>query len=262
MEGEHKATASERKPLRIAAFMSGSGTNLRRIIELQKKLNDDLFQVVVIFTDTKDESKCNARTIAEEYGIPLIVNDIMDYYRARGHESKRDMQIREQYDTETAAAIAKHDVDLVALCGYMSIVTSPVYSRFLTLNVHPADLTKLDSGGRRAYAGCMGAGCIKQAIINGDSEVRSSVHVVNGELDGGPVVALSPPLKVEFGIDEHSGEELNEAAEAYQELLKEKGDWVVYPETIRMIAEGRIRINSGNVQVYVDGKEVENGYRL
>ncbi|MBI2142236.1 hypothetical protein HYU15_01950 [Candidatus Woesearchaeota archaeon] len=248
------------RPLRIAAFMSGSGTNLRRIIELQKRLNDALFQVVVIFTDTKDEEKCSAGKIAEEYNIPLIVNDIMDYYRAKGHATKKDMRIREEYDAETATAIAKHDVDLVALCGYMSIVTFPVYSRFLTLNVHPADLTKLDSSGRRVYAGCMGAGCIRQAIISGDSEVRSTVHVVNGELDGGPVVALSPPLKVEFGIDGHSSEELSEAAEAYQDLLKEKGDWVVYPETIRMIAEGRMRIEKGNV--YVDGKKVENGYRL
>ena len=251
-----------RKPLRIAAFMSGTGTNLRRIIELQKKLNDAVFQVVVIFTDTKDEAKCNARKISEEYGIPIIVNDITDYYKARGLESKRDMIVREQYDSETAAAIAKHGVDIVALCGYMSIVTSAVYSRFVTLNVHPADLTKVEADGKRIYAGCMGAGCIRKAIVNGETEVRSTVHLVNGELDGGPVIALSPPVKIDFDVDGHSGEELSEAAEAYQEILKEKGDWVVYPETIRMLAEGRMKIGGKSGEVHVDGVLMENGYRL
>ncbi len=251
--GVHKS-----KPLRIAAFMSGSGTNLRRILELQKKYSDQLFKVVVIFTDTKDESRCNAGIIADECGIPLLVNDIMDYYSERGHSSKKDMAIRSQFDSETAAELKKRDVQIVALCGYMSLVTAQIYKEFITINVHPADLTRIDKSGKRLYAGCAGHECIKKAILAHDSEVRSTVHLVNGDLDGGPVIAVSQPVKV---ISNYSSEQaLDAASRKYQDELKQKGDWMIYPKVISMLAEGRITINGENV--FVDGVLVKDGIRF
>lgn len=241
--------------LRVAGFMSGSGTNLRRIIELQKNLGETTFKVAAIFTDTKDEKKCNARKIGEEYRIPVIIRDIKDYYLARGMASRRDMKIREEYDTETARELRQYEVGLVALCGYMSVVTAPIYENFITLNVHPADLTKTRRG-KRVYAGCAGAECVKKAVLNREREIRATVHIVNGELDGGPIISVSRPVD----LSGFNRGRMEEDAEKYLNQLKENGDWMIYPDTIRLIAEGRLKI-MGNSEVYLDGVLMKNGYR-
>ena len=53
---------------------------------------------------------------------------------------------------------------------------------------------------------------------------------------------------------------LNMAVDEHQEKLKEKGDWVIFPRTIEMIAEGRFAFDDQN-RVYVDGVPVPEGYR-
>ena len=143
----------KKNAMKIAAFMSGTGSNLRRILELQKKLESSgnkLFEVAMIFTDTADESKCNARKIAGEYGIGFYCSDIRNYYSSRGHKDRKDIEARKEYDKETAGLLKKHNVDVVALCGYMSIVSGEICDNFLTVNVHPADLTETAGGFTRA----------------------------------------------------------------------------------------------------------------
>jgi len=132
------------EPMAIACFTSGEGTNLRRLIEKQLQ-PDSVFKVVMIFTDTKDDTKCNAKKIAEEYGIPYYCNDIKEYYSTRGYRDRKDMNVRKSYDKETVELLKKHKVDVVALCGYLSIVSGEICDNYLTLNVHPADLRILDS---------------------------------------------------------------------------------------------------------------------
>jgi Glu-tRNA(Gln) amidotransferase subunit E-like FAD-binding protein len=54
---------------------------------------------------------------------------------------------------------------------------------------------------------------------------------------------------------------LEEIVRAHQERLKEKGDWIIYPLTLRMVSEGRYAIDQkGNI--YVDGQLMPFGYRL
>jgi len=145
------------KVMKVAAFMSGTGSNLRKIIE-----NKEGYEVVMIFTDNP---KSNAEAIAKESGIPYYCSDIKQYYKDRGHEDRKDMGIRMEYDKETVKLLEKHEVDVVALCGYWSIVSEGICGRYLTINVHPADLRILDDEGKRLFAGCVGAGCVKRAVL-------------------------------------------------------------------------------------------------
>lgn len=250
------------EPVRIAAFMSGTGSNLRKILQLQQQLQQqgkNLFKVVMIFTDTADEKVCNARRIAEDYKIAYYCNDIREYYRKRGLSDRKDMKIREEYDAETAKLLKMHKVDVVALCGYMSIVTRPVIGNFLTINVHPADLRIKDSSGRRLYAGCMGPECVKKAILNGEKEVRSTTHIVTESVDHGQVLLVSKPVKLEVNNSSYGSEDLDRLSHLYQEKLKEEGDWKIYPETIKMLAEGRFAADEKGT-IYVDGRQIPNGY--
>ena len=247
--------------MKVAAFMSGSGSNLRRILERQQQLRQqgkEIFRVVMIFTDAADEKICNARKIAEEYKIAYYCNDIREYYRKRGLSDRKDMKVREDYDAETAKLLKMHKVDVVALCGYMSIVTRPVIGSFLTLNVHPADLRIKDESGRRKYAGCMGSDCVKKALMNREKEVRSTTHIVAEEVDQGQLLLISKPVKLDASSGS-SGEELEKVAHEYQEKLKEGGDWKIYPETIQMLAEGRF-VADEKEMIYVDGRPIPEGH--
>ncbi|MBI2549750.1 phosphoribosylamine--glycine ligase [Candidatus Woesearchaeota archaeon] len=253
------------EPMKVAAFMSGSGSNLRRILELQQQLKQqgkELFKVVMIFTDTADEKICNAKKIAAEYKVAYYCNDIREYYAKLGYSDKKDMKIRQQYDAETAKLLRMHKADIVALCGYMSIITKPVIGSFLTVNVHPADLRIKDESGGRKYAGCMGSECIKKAMINGEKEARSTTHIVTENVDQGQVLLVSKPVRLDItNIRSSNEEELDKIAHEYQEKLKEQGDWKVYPETIKMLAEGRLAADEKGT-IYADEEARQNGLEM
>ncbi len=238
--------------MKVAAFLSGTGSNLRRILDLERRLKDKSpFKVVLIFSDTADENICNGRKIAAEYKIPYYCNDIRQYYEERGLNTRKDMKVREEFDSETARLMRMHKADIVALCGYMSIVTRPIIRNFLTVNVHPADLRKKNSDGTRKYAGLGGSDCVKKAIMDKESEIRSTTHIVTDEVDAGQILLVSKPVVLPQNAREVE-------AGQYQEKLKEVGDWEIYPLTLKMIAEGKFARSDKGV-IYFDGKPIPEG---
>lgn len=256
--------------MRVACFMSGSGTNVLKILENQNRKGDDCpYKVVLIFTDVFDPSnqRCKAQSISAQYQIPYEHNDMREFYRRHGLESKKDLTLRPEYDQTTLKMIEKYDIDLVALCGYMSIVTHPLLDRFedRIVNVHPADLSVRD-GDKRKYTGL---NAVRDAILAGEKKLYSTTHIVREKVDYGEILMRSQPIDVNLP-DSVTLEDLHKPENAaltkriaaeHQERLKEKGDWVIYPKTLEMIGEGRYAVN-GQGNVYVDGILMPNGFRL
>jgi len=241
--------------------MSGSGTIVRKIIEHQISLRESPYKVVVIFTDNPES---NAKNIAKEYGIPLVVNDIKKFYDER---DITDMTIREEYDKKTLELIEPFKQDIIALCGYAWVLAKPLLSRYLIINVHPADLS-VEENGKRKYVGLHHIPPMK-AILAGEKYLHSSTHIVTDKLDSGQILVISKPLKVKLpkGItltDLKKPENkllLKKISEEHQNKLKEVGDWEIFPLTIQWIAEGRFSIDKKR-NIYFDGKLIKNGYRL
>lgn len=234
-------------PMRVAGFMSGSGSNLIRIIENQMYVScfgSVPYHVAVIFSNNKEGK---AEEIGRRNNIPIIVNDIKDFYAKRG-KPLRDMEARREYDAETVELIKPFNVDAIAYAGYMSIVTAPLLSAFLGVNVHPADLSVLDAKGRRKY---MGDGAVAKALADGSKEIRATTHLMTEEVDGGQILMVSKPLIVEPGVD----------AEEHQSRLKQVGDLEIFPLTLRYISEGKYQMD-GEGRVYFEGKEIPDGFRL
>lgn len=255
----------KKQPMRIACFMSGSGTNVRKIIEHQVKLKKEKgkssYEVVLIFTDN---SESNAKNIAKEYGIPLEVNDIKEFYHGKG---MKDKSVREEFDKKTVGLIKKYDIGLIALCGYAWVVTKPLLSKYTIVNVHPADLSVVEKGNRK-YVGLHHVPAMK-AILAGEKSLHSTTHLVTEDLDMGEILVISKPLKVELPkgvtLEElkkpENKELLIKIAEEHQNKLKEVGDWKIFPLTLQLIAEGRFGIDKDR-KVYFNGKLLKNGYRL
>ena len=97
---------------------------------------------------------------------------------------------RNAFDAETADLLRAYGADVVVLLGYLFVITGPLLSVFpdRILNVHDADLALRNADGSPRYPGLHAT---RDAIVAGERETRSSVHLVTPQLDGGPVIARS-----------------------------------------------------------------------
>lgn len=252
------------KPMRIACFMSGTGTNARKLIEYQKSFENKLqippFKIVAIFTDNPDS---NAKAIANEFELPYLEGDFGKFIEGK----EKNSESRKQFDRMAYWMIKSCRADAIALCGYSRIVTAPILDNYLVVNVHPGDLSVAEDGKRR-YVGLHNVPA-KKAILAGEQFLHSTTHIVTEELDAGSLLVISKPLTVELpygvNLDDLRNPEneklLDEVASKHQDMLKEIGDWEILPLTLHWIAEGRFGIGGDN-KVYLDGREIINGYRL
>ncbi len=258
---------SRSEAMRLACFMSGSGTNVLKIIENQSIKQDEKYRVVLIFADNEDPSKCNAKKIAESRGIPLVMHDIGKFYADHGQTSSKDLALRAQFDSESVELIDPHDVDVIALGGYMNILTQPMLDRYpgKIINVHPGDLSiKVEK--KRKFVGLH---AVRDAIMAGERQIFSTTHVVREEVDNGEILMRSQPVKVTLPTGLASQDLarvenkpiLDRLVEEHQARLKEYGDWIIFPKTLELIGEGRFALD-GEENVSLDNAILPNGLRL
>lgn len=256
--------------MRVACFVSGSGTNARKIIERSLQEGSS-YEVVLVFSDVRDsrtrmngEKMCKAKDIAEDYGISYENRDIRDFYSAKGVK-RSDLSVRPEFDEKVVEAIEPYEVDLIANAGYMSIMTAPILEEYKgrIVNVHPADL-RIMEGNERKYTGIH---VVEEAILAGEDELRSTTHIVRRKVDYGEILLVSEPVQVELpegiSVEELLEDEdlLSSVVDEHQNRLKRIGDWVIYPLTIQMIGEGKFALD-GKGNVWLDGDLLTSGFVL
>jgi len=248
------------RPMRVAGFMSGSGSNLRKIIEYSREFESregrSPYKVVVIFSDNPES---NAKTLGREFEIPYLLNDIKEFYRGK-HAKMGNMGVLALFDRETVRMLEPFGVDVVACAGYMKMITSVLFDALPCVNVHPADLSMIDGLGKRKYRGDH---AVRDAILGGELNLRSSTHLMTEEADTGPLLMISHAVPVVLPIDfNHEDKTMVEGiAEEHQNRLKKTGDWAIFPKTLEYIAQGRFSRNGSNA-FYFDGKHIHDGLRL
>jgi len=239
------AKATDRvSKMRIAVMLSGCGTNAEKIIEFNSKN----YIVSLLFSDNPDS---NCKKISEKFKIPCEIVDIENFYL---NTPKSDMKRRSEYDSLISDIFRKNKIDLVALAGYRWVITSALYENFTVLNIHPGDLRVIDKNGLRKYRG-LGWVPVAKALLNKEKELYSTVHFVNGELDGGKIACISKPVKIDIDdaifnqISEGPGIKtikmmlknnnpyvedvlLYKLSLKNLEKLKQEGDWKVFPVCI------------------------------
>lgn len=256
-------STTARRPMRVAAFMSGSGTNVRKLLEHQDLLDrapeGSPFRLIFIYSDRSD-GKCAGEAIALENGLPYFSYDIRAFHRLRGLKrstaTEEGLAARREYDRVAGALVRAFDIDVVALGGYMSYTTIP-----RCVNVHPADLSLLHPDGRRKF---VGGASVRDAMLAGERTIRASTLWTDEGVDTGPLLMVSPPLPVRLSGPVESLSQnaplWTRAVEDHQNRLKEIGDWKILPRTIELIARGRFALDPEN-RVYLDGMPVPGGHR-
>lgn len=228
--------------MRVIGFMSGSGSNIRRLIEHERSYASEApYKFVALFADTED---CNVRKIGNDFGLPVFVNDLEAFCAEKGRPVK-DMETRRLYDSITRRSLFDFNAHAIALGGYMRKITEPLLNNYICVNVHPADLSKVDASGKRIFTGDK---AVAKALRFGERELRSTVHLADEEPDRGPILMISDAVKVEEDASSFRDESfLEERAKHYQDLLKERGDLVIFPLVLDALARGRYSIGDDKI---------------
>ena len=245
--------------LKVLALMSGSGTNIRRLLELERSIAREEgaspFEVAVIFSNDV-ESK--APEIGRDFAVPVLINDMKAWYDRKGASTK-DMELRAEFDTMTIKMVEPFGVKLAAYGGYMAIATEPLLDAFLGVNVHPADLS-IKEGDSRKYTGDR---AVRDAIVAGEETICSSTHIIEAKVDMGRLFFISAPVEVCLPpeADINDNELLSRISDEHQDTLKEKGDWVIFPKTVEDIARGKFAVDDNGL-LYFEGRQIPDGVRL
>lgn len=173
--------------MRIGVLASGGGSNLEAILRAG-------LPVVAVVVDRP----CRATEIAAAAGVP-----------ARIVPRRPD---RLAFTHEVVDALVEHDVDVVVMAGFMTILDKPVFDAFdgRVLNTHPSLLPAF-----------RGAHAVEDALAAGVKVTGCTVHVATLEVDSGPILAQEAVPVFE-----------GDTPETLHERIKEV-EHRLYPETIR-----------------------------
>ena len=201
---------------RIVVLASGSGTNLQAILN-QLHGGEEGIEVVGVGADKPD---AGALERARRADVEAAVFPNSEY------------EDRAQRDRALGDWIEERGADLVVLAGYMQMLSPEFVARFHNrlINVHPALLPAFP-----------GIDAVQQAIDHGSKVTGVTVHFVDEGMDSGPII-MQRPVPVAPSRDRDETEKVIHATEH-----------ALLPETIRLIAAGRVRIDETNPRlVHID----------
>jgi phosphoribosylglycinamide formyltransferase-1 len=178
-----------------------------------------------------------------EAGIKVLIADNHDAFaleRARKHGIEplvmvpKEFGSRDDYFGKLARELKLRDVNLVVLAGFMRIVGKPLLDAFpnRVMNIHPALLP--------SFPGLHGQ---RQASDYGVKISGCTVHFVDEGMDTGPIIVQAAvPVRYE------------DTEESLSERIL-KLEHKIYPEAIRMFAEGRLEVVGRKVRIREEGRQ-------
>jgi formyltetrahydrofolate-dependent phosphoribosylglycinamide formyltransferase len=200
--------------LRLAVLLSGSGTSLQNLID-RSEAQELAAEIAVVIASKPDAFGLER---ARRHGIPAI---------AVPRKLHRDVA---SFNDALHAELARFDVDLVVLLGFLSPFETRGRFDGRAINVHPALVPAFSGQGYYGHR-------VHAAVIESGVKLSgATVHFVDGEYDHGPII-LQEAVAVR---DDDTPETL---AERVQEIERR-----LVPEAIRRFAQGRLRIEGRRVR--------------
>ena len=205
--------------MKIAVLISGRGSNLQALIDAANQPGWPAEIVLVI----SNVAGAQGLERAKAAGIPTTVIN------------HKDFEDRETFDASMTEAIEKsaagNGAELVCLAGFMRLLSTHFIDhwRDRLINIHPSLLP--------AFKGLE----VHQRVLDAGEEFSGcTVHFVRPEMDSGPIL-LQTKVPVQPG----------DAVDTLAARVLEQ-EHVIYPEAVRLIAEGRVKVD-GELAL-IDGK--------
>lgn len=185
--------------VQVGVLISGRGSNMVALEEWRRR-GERSYGIVLVGSNDPDARGLMAAKIL---GLPIWA------------ESHKGME-REAFDRLLDAQLKAHEVEVIALAGYMRLLSPWFINQWQgrILNIHPSLLPHYK-----------GLDTHKRAIVAGEQFAGCSVHLVTEELDGGPVIA-----QAKVRIREREAPEM-----LAERVLKE--EHTLYPEALDIFCQ-------------------------
>ncbi len=196
--------------LNIAVLVSGGGTNLQAILDSEARGENPNGKVCLVVA-SKPEVYALER--AANAGVKSAV------------VSRKAYDTAADFDAALLAVLQAHRIDVVVLAGFLSVLGSDIIAAYPNkiLNVHPALIPSCCGNGM------YGLRPHQAAIARGCKVTGATVHFVNEECDGGPIVLQQAVAILP-----------DDTAETLQQRVMVEAEWKLLPKAIAMVCGGEI----------------------
>ena len=205
--------------LKVGVLVSGGGTNLQAIL------------------DAIDSGKI---TNAE---VSLIISNNPGAYaleRAKKHNieavciSPKQFENREEFHKALLAKLKESGVDLIVLAGFLVAIPSMIVEAFPNkiINIHPSLIPSF------CGVGYYGLHVHEKALARGVRVTGATVHFVDTGTDTGPII-LQKAVKIKS----------DDTPEILQRRVMEEAEWKILHKAINLIANGKVTVTDGKVQI-------------
>ena len=202
--------------LRVAVLISGRGSNMTALINAAKAA-DFPAEIALVISNVPGAGGLDA---AAKAGVATLTLDHRSF--GKGADGKR------KFESALSEKLKDERIELICLAGFMRLVSAAFVDEWAgrLVNIHPSLLPAfkgLDVHAEMLRAGVKIAGC--------------TVHYVSAEMDAGPIIgqAAVPVLA-------------GDTPETLAARILEQ-EHKLYPECVRKIAKGEVRLNADGVAV-------------
>lgn len=194
----------------IAVLVSGGGTNLQAILESERRGENPNGRVSLVVAS---KPGVYALTRAENFGVDTAV------------VARRDYADSAAFDAALLAVLQAHRIDVVVLAGFLSVLGPSVIAAYPNriLNVHPSLIPSF------CGPGFYGLRVHEAALARGVKVTGATVHFVNEECDGGPILLQKA---VEVRPDD--------TPETLQKRVMVEAEWQLLPRAVAMVCNDEV----------------------
>lgn len=198
--------------MNIAVLCSGNGTNLQVIID-KVKSGYIPARIAIVISDKADALALERAKRARLETLFL---------------NPKNFKTREEFDRELVKKLRDKDVDIVVMAGFIRLVTPYFIEAYRDkiINIHPSLLP--------AFKGAHG---IRDALEYGVKVTGATAHLVEMELDSGPIIMQKALEVKEDDTEKTLAQRVHEA------------EYKVFPEAIKLLVEGRVKIEGRRVKI-------------
>ena len=195
---------------KIAVLVSGGGTNLQALIDAQKS------------------------GIIQSGEIVLVASNKADAYalkRAEDHDIKAVLMTDEG---SLLNLLREEGVELIVLAGFLKILSREFIRNYENriINIHPSLIPSF------CGVGYYGLHVHEKALARGVRVTGATVHFVDTGTDTGPII-LQKAVKIKS----------DDTPEVLQRRVMEKAEWKILPKAINLIANGKVKVVDGRVEI-------------
>ncbi len=205
--------------LRITVCVSGGGTNLQAIIDGVRQGSIPNTEIAGVISNN---GNAYALERARQAGIDAVC------------VSPRSYEDRERFNEALLAAVDRTSPDLIVLAGFLVVLPSALIRKYENriINIHPSLIPSF------CGTGYYGLKVHEAALARGVKVTGATVHFVDEGTDTGPII-MQRAVAVRQG----------DTPELLQRRVMEEAEWIILPESIALIAAGRVSVEDGQVKI-------------